>query len=201
MSLPRYIGICGHPKSGKSLVQEILQKDYGVTPVDDGEVLREFAIDYFGAQHADVYTQEGKAKLAYWPNGDPIIDDRDGSHMTWRQVLGRFGAQLEDLFGEFAMPMITCAPLDLSGGPYSFGSVRKKQGGYYRRHGGVIIEVQNPLAKPSGNDFDLYDETLVNHSIYNDGLARGLEPAEARRDLARKVNELVNLLSGQRNAA
>lgn len=42
--LPRYIALCGHPRSGKSEVQKILKDHYNVTPVDDGAILRETAM-------------------------------------------------------------------------------------------------------------------------------------------------------------
>lgn len=193
--LPRFIGICGNPKSGKSLVQDILLENYGVQPVDDGFILRDIAMRHFGASHEDVHTQEGKAKLAYWPDGSPILDDREiaGSekeHMTWRQVLGRVGEQLELLIGPYVMPMTACAPLK-GPGPFSFGSVRKTQGNYFKQRGGLIICINNPLAKPTGNAFDVFDESLVDVWIENDALALGLTPFLARKDLEQKVHQLV----------
>jgi hypothetical protein len=188
--LPRFIALCGHPKSGKSLAQEILLTHYGVTPVDDGFVLRDLAMRHFGAKPDDVNTQEGKAKLAYWPDGAPIIDARTGEHMTWRIVLGRAGEMLETLMGEFVMPMTAAAGL-VGPGPFSFGSVRKTQGHYFQQRGGLIIGINNPQAKPTGNAFDLFDESAVTVWIENDGLARGLAPEDARKDLEAKIHQLV----------
>lgn len=190
IDLPRFIAICGNPKSGKSLAQELLEQNYSVQPVDDGFVLRQFAMMHMGATHDQVYTQEGKASLAYWPNGDPILDDRDGTHMNWRNVLGRLGKQLEDMFGEYVMPMLATAALPRDGN-YSFGSVRKTQGGYFKGFGGVVIGLRNPDAKPTGNDFDVFDESLVDIWIENDGLSRGLNSTDAKADLAGKLHQAL----------
>jgi hypothetical protein len=147
LHLPRYIAFCGVPKSGKSLAQEILLENYGVQPVDDGAILREFAMKNLGATYDQVHTQEGKASLAFWPNGDPMIDARNGEHMTWRRVLGLLGNQLEAMFGKYVMPMTACARVAKQPGPFSFGSVRRDQGAYYQHNGGIIIEIVNPLAQ------------------------------------------------------
>lgn len=199
-TLPRYIAFCGVPKSGKSLAQELLQANYGVTPVDDGAILREFAMNYLGASHADTHTQEGKASPAHWPNGDPIIDVRTGEHMTWRRVLGLLGNQLEAMFGKYVMPMTACARVAREPGPFSFGSVRRDQGRYYQQNGGIIIEIVNPLAKPTGNEFDEYDLSIVNFRIMNDGLALGMSHADALRDLEIKLHSIVQDLDRRRAA-
>lgn len=190
-TLPRYIALCGIPKSGKSLVQEILLENYGVTPIDDGAILREFAMQNLGAKHHDVYTQEGKASPAFWPNGDPMIYAPNGEHMTWRRVLGLLGNHLEDMFGKHVMPMTACARIGDTPGPFSFGSVRRDQGTYYQANGGIVIGIDNPLAVPTGNEFDEFDPSVVDVWIKNDALARGLEPFEARKDLEAKVHQLV----------
>ncbi len=189
--LPRYIAFCGIPKSGKSLAQEIMQRNYNVQPVDDGAILREFAMQNLGASSDDVNTQEGKAKLAWWPNGDPIIDARTGEHMTWRRVLGLLGNQYEAMFGKYVMPMTACARVAARPGPFSFGSVRRDQGSYYQKHGGIIIEIQNPLALPTGNEFDEYDSSICNYRINNDALARGLSHKAALKNLEDQIHDVV----------
>lgn len=198
--LPRYIAFCGIPKSGKSLAQEILLENYGVKPVDDGAILREFAMQNLGATRDQVHTQEGKASLAFWPNGDPMIDARDGAHMTWRRVLGLLGNQLEAMFGKYVMPMTACARVSREAGPFSFGSVRRDQGRYYQDNGGVIIEIVNPLAQPTGNEFDEYDASIVDWRINNDALARGMNHASARRDLEDKLHKIVLAITSQKAA-
>jgi hypothetical protein len=188
--LPRFIALCGKPKAGKSLVQEILRDKFGVTIVDDGAILREFAMQYLGATRDMVYTQEGKVSLAFWPNGDPMLDDRTGEHMTWRRVLGLLGNQLEAMFGKHVMPMTACARIANQAGPFSFGSVRRDQGTFYQRQGGVIVEIDNPAAVPTGNEFDEYDKSIVDHVILNDAMLTMGHPA-ALRDLEQKVDQLV----------
>lgn len=199
--LPRYIAFCGVPKSGKSLAQEILLDAYQVKPVDDGAILREFAMQNLGATHDQVHTQEGKASLAYWPNGDPMVDVRDGAHMTWRRVLGLLGNQYEAMFGKYVMPMTACARIAKENGSFSFGSVRRDQGAYYQRNGGIIVEIRNPLAMPTGNEFDEYDASICDHVIENDALARGLDPAVARVDFEEKIHQLVIELTLQARRA
>jgi hypothetical protein len=190
-TLPRYIAFCGVPKSGKSLAQEILLQNYGVKPVDDGAILREFAIANLGAKTWDVHTQDGKASLAFWPNGDPMIDVRDGAHMTWRRVLGLLGNQLEAMFGKYVMPMTACARVAHLPGQFSFGSVRRDQGKYYQDHGGIIVGINNPIAVPTGNEFDEFDPSIVDVWIQNDALARGFPEYSARLDLEQKIHQIV----------
>jgi hypothetical protein len=110
--------------------------------------------------------------------------------MTWREVLGELGKKLELLLGEFVMPMTACARLT-GPGPFSFGSVRKTQGHYFKKHGGIVIEIDNPIALPTGNDFDVYDRSIIDYTIYNDALARGESPTTARMDLERKIHDVL----------
>ena len=155
---PHLIGICGHPKSGKSEVQRILAEEFGVIPVDDGHVLREFAHKYLGLSWEDVSTQAGKERHT------EIL----GKNWQNRDILGTLGKQLEAMFGEHIMPFIATQQCDPDG-YYSFGSVRKTQGHFYNQLGGVVIEVIRPGALPSGYDFDWYDQSAVKRSIINDG--------------------------------
>jgi hypothetical protein len=199
--LPRYIAFCGVPKSGKSLAQEIMLRNYGVQQVDDGAILREFAIKNLGATHDQVNTQAGKVSLAFWPNGDPMLDDRTGEHMTWRRVLGLLGNQYEAMFGKHVMPMTACARIATLPGPFSFGSVRRDQGSYYQKNGGIIVEIVNPIAVPTGNEFDEYDASIVDYSINNDALARGLTHKAGVYDLEEKIHQLVLHNATTRKAA
>lgn len=182
LPLPRFIGLCGNPKAGKSLVQEILQERYGYTPVDDGHVLREFAVEKLGLSWDDVQTQAGKAGYT------EIL----GKNWQNRDILGTLGAQLEDMFGEHIMPFIATRNL-ANNGRFSFGSVRKSQGQFYRDQGGLVVEVQNPLAKDSPYAFDRFDRSYVDAVIVNDALTR-MDPEMARFDLVAKIDTMINRL-------
>ena len=171
LNLPKYIALCGYSGAGKSEVQKILRADFDVLPVDDGWPLRDYAIRHMGATEAQVFTQEGKTQLA-WINGAPVIDHVTGSHMTWRQVLGRIGDQLEALMGTHHMAQCAMLRTELmpDSNPYkhfSFGSVRKDQAGAYKLKGGLVIGIKAPWAPWNENAFDLFDESAVDLWIEN----------------------------------
>lgn len=155
---PRFVAICGNPKAGKSLAQEILSKEYNYLPVDDGHVLRDFAVRNLGMTWEQVSSQAGKSESI----------DILGKEWERRKLLGELGNHLEDMFGDHIMPFIATRNL-YPNARYSFGSVRKNQGAFYKTLGGVVIEIMNPLAPPTGNDFDKYDVSLVDKTIINDG--------------------------------
>lgn len=183
-ALPRFIALCGHPKAGKSTVQEILHQNFNVIPVDDGGPLRKIAMEYLGCTYDQVYTQPGK--LEY-------VDILDRSWQV-RKILGELGNAFEEKFGGDVIPLMVCNSLKTPG-PFSFGSVRREQGAYYKERGGVVIGIVNPLAEPSPYEFDRFDETLVDHWIANDALYCGLDPFNARKDLEEKVTRLVHKIA------
>ncbi|MBO6509168.1 MAG: hypothetical protein JJ979_11950 [Roseibium sp.] len=182
-SLPRLIAIVGIPQSGKSEVQKILHKDYGVQPVDDGHPLRQFAMDHFGLAWEDVHTQEGKKLYS-------MINDASWQN---RKALGELGACIEKTFGEWIMPWMAVQKLP-DVGSFSFGSVRRSQPLFYKKHGGVVIEVSNPLARPTGNEWDEFDRSAIDYTIINNGQIRGLPREESLEDLRQKVDEVVTQL-------
>jgi hypothetical protein len=175
---PPFIGLCGNPKSGKSEVQKILEDSYGVRPIDDGWHLRRIAVDDLGLTWEQVSTQEGKASYV------EIL----GKRWQVRDILGSLGKKLEDLMGEHIMPHMACQGLDLGDCSYSFGSVRKTQGAYYKARGGIILGIVNPLAGPSMYDFDWFDPALVDVWITNDAQSRGLDREAGLADLAEKLD-------------
>lgn len=157
---PQFIAICGYPNSGKTTIQNIMKEKYGVIPVDDGGVLREIAMKYFSLSWADVHTQEGKL------NHTTIC----GKKWQNRDILGTLGNKLEEMFGDQALPWLTLNRLNIQPGQlYSFGSVRKNQGITYKKAGGIVIEMVRPGCSPN-YEFDKYDKTLVDFSIFNDNI-------------------------------
>lgn len=191
-TLPRFIALCGNPTSGKTTAAEILEELFGYKLVDDGQFLRKIGIDHFGLTHQQVYSQAGKLESV-------VIN---GETMTVRDVLGRIGNGFEEQFGADVIPELAYnnlrdangfAPHQINGfgGRFVFGSVRREQGWYHRKRGALVIEIENPLAEPSPYEFDRYNAKACHISVLNDGLARGLSPAEARKDLASKLTPVL----------
>lgn len=180
-TLPLYIALCGNPKAGKSLVQEILQQIYAITPVDDGAPLREFAVTNLGLNWEQVTRQAGKLEFV------EILG------RTWqvREILGELGNALEAKFGKDILPFIALKRCERLEGPFSFGSVRRDQGKVYKAKGGIVIEIENPDALPSTYEFDQFDRSIVDYTIHNDALFHGANPTEARIDLERKVLAII----------
>lgn len=173
---PRLICLVGNPQAGKTLVQEILQRDYGVIPVDDGHPLRDFAMRHFGLSQDDCYTQAGKKRTT----------EICGVEWENRKILGELGAALEKTFGDFIMPWMATRAL-CGNQTYSFGSVRRDQPLFYDDKGAVIIEIQNPSARPTGNEWDEYNDSCVDYVIENAALHRGMSHKDALADLTSKV--------------
>lgn len=157
LRLPHIIALCGYPGSGKTEVQTLLC-ELGVQAIDDGAPLREFSRSWLGLSHSDVYTQEGKLRSSK-------IAGKDWQN---RQMLGELGKKLEEMFGPDIMPfMATRRLLDVA--CYSFGSVRRRQGWFYKDLGGVVIGIRRLGCGPTGNDFDEFDGDAVDYWIDNDG--------------------------------
>lgn len=186
IELPPFIGLCGHPKSGKTTAAEILQKTFGCQILDSGMPLREIAVRHLGLDWDQVMTQEGKASTVN------IL----GKDWQVRKILGDLGQKLEDMFGEEIMPFMAHQSImdELCNGgdnTYIDPSCRKTQGHYWKRQGGLVIGINNPDAGPSIYAFDKFDESAVDYWILNDGLNRGLSPEDARKDLAAKLFDIV----------
>lgn len=176
--MTKLIALCGAPGAGKSEVQQYLQQHYGVMSVDDGSPLRDFAVRHLGLSTWDVTTQDGKASLRNFPGG---------RYMLVREALGELGNRIEEVFGPDAIPAmaVNWAMRDAKsrntapgymGGPefvYCFGSVRRQQGSFYKRHGAVVVEIKRPGHEPV-NEFDRYDASLADFTINNDSTLEAL---------------------------
>lgn len=175
-SIPEIIGLCGNPTSGKTEAARLIEEIYGHKPADDGLPLRLIAINYFGLTQDQVFTQEGKLEKVML----------NGREWAVREILGEIGNAFEEKFGGDIIPIMSNSSRT-KGVRVAFGSVRREQGLYWKKQGALILEIQNPLALPSPYEFDSYNPAHVDHVIVNDGLARGLSPAEARADLRDKL--------------
>lgn len=174
MKLPKYIALCGLPGSGKSTVQELLRSNHGVYPVDDGFPLRDICVRYLALSTHQVCSQDGKKEF---------VDLLDKNWQV-REILGEMGNRFEGMFGEHIIPFMVTNTL-IGNGPYSFGSVRKSQGWFYKKLGGIVIEVRRPGIPPSPYAFDQFDEKAVDYVLMNDGVIEDL-PAK----IAKLVEEI-----------
>ncbi|WP_062120474.1 hypothetical protein [Aureimonas sp. AU40] len=180
---PRFIALCGNPGAGKSEVQRILSAEFDYRPYDDGFPIRDFAMRHCGLDERQVYTQAGKLETVTIAGKEWVV----------RDLLGQIGNRIEDLFGMHGIPAMAVAKANTAPDRcYSFGSVRRDQGAYYKAHGGIVVEVVNPLADDSPYEFDHYDRTIVDYRIENNALAYGLRPQDALHNLRQKVAYLMH---------
>ena len=162
LRIPHLIAICGYPGSGKTEVQNILA-EIDVLPVDDGAPVRDFAMRHLGLTRDQTHTQEGKAENS----------DIAGVYWNNRTILGELANRLEEMFGPHIMPYMATRTL-FECNSYSFGSVRRDQGWFYKSQGGIVIGVRRPGVGPSGNEFDEFDFESVDFWIDNDGTVEDL---------------------------
>lgn len=186
ITLPTFIALVGHPTCGKTTAAELLGELYGCKILDTGMVLREFCVRHLGLDWDQVMTQEGKKSFV----------DICGKDWQVRKILGDLGQKLEDLFGEEIMPYIAHQSVidEIENGePCSYvdPSCRKTQNHYWKRQGGLVIGINNPLAGPSQYAFDAFDPEPVDFWIENDALACGLPEKLAREDLKQKLNKAI----------
>jgi hypothetical protein len=177
---PKLIAFCGHPKAGKTEAQKILEERYGAIPIDDGWPMRDFAIRHLGLTIDDVTTQEGKAQTIIFA----------GKSFTVRWFLGELGNALEALLGADAIPLMAARHLE-SDQLYCVASLRRDQARVWKKFGGLIVQIDNPIAKPSPYAFDQFDESYVDIVLANEALAWGHPPAVARQDLTRRLDAIM----------
>jgi hypothetical protein len=181
----RHLALVGNPKCGKSTIADMLVDEFGAVVIDDGLPLRRALPILTGIPEAWCHSQEGKAR-GFELNG---VQD------VVRKGLGELGNWLEARYGEEVLAVLAMkhaleehptAPL------YVYPSVRKTQGLAYRRAGGVVMQIDNPVAGPSGNAFDVWDTRSVDLVITNDPHEMGLDEL---RDYVRRFPELLSALT------
>lgn len=163
------VALCGWPKSGKTSMAEYLRDTQGYKIIDDGLILRNFVHVAFQVPMDSLYTPEGKARTI------EILGK------TWeiRKILGQVGNKLEELFGENIMADIAMRQARMMHAftgynKFVFPSVRKTQGQLYKQEGGLIVKMDRPGYGDSGNDFDRFDQEIVDMTIMNTGVKDAL---------------------------
>lgn len=183
MSLPKIIALCGNPGAGKSTAADLLFEIYGYELVDDGLPLRRIAMDYLGLTPDQVFTQAGKKQIV----------QLNGRDWTAREILGEIGNAFEEKFGGDVIPLMSHQLMKKTPGKrFVCGSVRREQGHYWKAHGALVIEIDNPDTPPSEYEFDTYSKAAIDRVVLNDGLHRGLNPDDALLDLCRKLERAVD---------
>ncbi|MCR9222953.1 MAG: hypothetical protein NXH70_02690 [Hyphomonas sp.] len=158
--LPKYIALCGWPKSGKDEVAKILASLLDARVIDDGEPLRFAAPRLFGYDANLPYTQEGKATLIDTPEGK----------ITVRQSLGDLGKHLEATHGHEFMAWRAIRETERYSNPhFIFPSVRRSSASAFKGLDSIVIEVRRPGYDSSPHDFDWYDPAHIDYVIHNDG--------------------------------
>lgn len=150
------------PTCGKTTVATLLEEEFGGVIIDDGLLLREALPVLTGIDPSLPFSQEGKATA---------VQVGDLSE-TVREGLGELGNYLEGRYGEDILPLraMQRAAVEHPHAPfYIYPSVRKSQGRAYKRYGGIVVEVVRDGTQPSGNDFDRYDNNLVDIRVENFG--------------------------------
>lgn len=180
---PQIIALCGNPNSGKTTVQEILERKHNYQPVDDGKPLREMAIEHMGMERHQAYTQNGKKEFMQFCDKD----------WQCRDILGTLGKAFESHFGDFAVPFMS-QRLMKPGEFYSCGSVRRNQGGFWRTHGGFVVEVHNFTAGTSPYDFDQYEREFIDHVLMNNFMGNGHSKSESLVLLEAEIDKMMEKL-------
>lgn len=149
--------------------------------------MRDIAMEHFGLDYDDVYTQDGKDRTT----------SIDGVEWQNRKILGEIGLALEAHFGPDIVHWIATRGLE-EGASYSFGSVRRNAAAI-KRDGGVLIAIRNPMTVVREHDFDGFEISLIDAWIENDALSRGMTKRAGLADLEAKVVEAINQIMAARN--
>lgn len=170
MTKPTYIALCGKPTAGKDTVAKIIAARTDAAIIDDGLVLRQAAPILFNFNPAYPFSQEGKLKEIIMPDGH--------TRRSVRDCLGKLGDLIEQEFGADIMPARAVELADRvqkSEGvsTFVFPSVRKQQGWYYKKRGGLVVEINRNVPE-SRYAFDRYDVGAVDYVIDNTGTLEDL---------------------------
>lgn len=165
----KFIALCGYPETGKSTVQDILNDLAGVIPVDDAKPFREVAKMMYGLTDFDVSTQKGKSSYI----------NVCGEKIQIRKIIGDIGTYFEEKHGtefkaELAVKNALKNPEYNDDTILSFGSCRLNQGHVYKRNGGIVVEVLRD-GKKANHDFDIYDKSAVDITLYNNSSIEDLK--------------------------
>lgn len=187
---PRIICLTGYSKVGKSQIQEWLESDYGYLAKDDAEIWRKAASVIYGISEEDFTTQEGKGKKNPFPN---LEENNNNFLYENRKLVGDLGKYLENKHGTTFKAVSNMNNIIKEYGNdfpnMSFGSVRFDQASVYKKYGSLVIEIIRPGFN-SLYDFDVYDKSLIDETIYNDG---------SLEDLKNKLDEVMNKYTSKKD--
>lgn len=153
------IGLCGKPQSGKSEVRFILEKQFGFETINVKIPIIRACHELTGIPFERFTTQEGKASLY---KGEPL-----------RNIMGKVGAVMEAMFGDYHTIERALADHDIVNGNYVVDSLRMTQPSHFME--GKIVEVVSDRSIDTGNHFDFYDCEYPDYRLMNNGTLGELE--------------------------
>lgn len=157
------IGLCGKPQSGKSEVRFILEKQFGFETINVKIPIIRACHELTGVPFEQFTTQTGKASLY---KGEPL-----------RNIMGRVGAVMEEMFGDYHTIERALAEHDITNGKYVVDSLRMSQPAEFI---GTVVKVVSNRSIETHNHFDEFDDTHTNFTIFNNGGFADLEKEVVR---------------------
>lgn len=177
----KFIALCGYPKSGKTEVQKIIERRYGIEAYDDKYPLREAVKVLYGLTDWHVSTQGGKASMIKTPSGE----------MTVRKAMGDLGCYLEEKDEFHFARLAVSACLDKSPDKqYVFASVRQRQPIFFKNAGNSIVIEVTREGCGADDAFDEYDRSAIDLSIEN--ILDIADPTAARARLEGRVAAMLD---------
>lgn len=157
------IGLCGKPKSGKSEVRFILEKQFGFETVNVKLPIIQACHELTGIPEVHFNSQAGKESLY---KGVPL-----------RVIMGKVGAVMEELFGEYHTIERALEDRDLTNNKFVVDSLRMSQPLHFP---GLVVKIVSPRSIDTGHPFDSWDDSRTDFTIHNDGNFGDLEKEVAR---------------------